>query len=266
MARILEISSVANPRFKFLQSLRNARTRRIEKKTAVEGVKEIEVAIEAGVIPETFFFDAAIIDQEKLNNWMQEFPQAEFLSIDANLYSKVSYRDSSGGVLAVIPIKNTNLESLRLSENPLLLIVEGVEKPGNLGAILRTADAAAIDAVIVCNMPGDLYNPNVIRASLGTVFSVPIATSTNEECLQFLKSKNVRILSSYLHGAEDYFKSDLSGPLAITVGTEADGISDFWVKNSDALIAIPMNGIIDSMNVSVATAIMIFEAKRQRSQ
>jgi TrmH family RNA methyltransferase len=151
-----------------------------------------------------------------------------------------------------------------LPENPLVLIIEGVEKPGNLGAILRTADAAKIDAVICCEMATDLYNPNVIRASLGTVFTVPIAISNNKETMQWLKDNNITTFCTNLHKANEYHVQDYKKPCAIVVGTESTGVSDEWINFSETNIKIPMLGHIDSMNVSVAAAIIIFEAKRQR--
>jgi TrmH family RNA methyltransferase len=156
------------------------------------------------------------------------------------------------------------LNQLRLSKNPLLLILESVEKPGNLGAVLRTADAAGVDAVIICDPHTDFYNPNVIRSSVGCVFTNQIASATSEETINWLKENNIKIFSTYLKASAPYHETDFTKPCAIILGTEATGLSDLWVKKSDATIIIPMQGKIDSMNVSTAAAVVVFEARRQR--
>jgi TrmH family RNA methyltransferase len=162
-------------------------------------------------------------------------------------------------------MKPHGLNHVALSKNPLVLVLEAVEKPGNLGAILRTADAAGIDAVICCDPQTDFYNPNVIRSSLGCVFTKQVATATSEETIDWLKKNHLAIYCTYLQSSRLYTDIDFTKPCAIVMGTEATGLSDLWIKNSDANIIVPMHGKIDSMNVSTAAAVVVFEARRQRS-
>lgn len=247
-----------------LQSLDKSKTRRQLSLTAVEGLKEIEMALEAGRIIEQVFYDEAIADKAMLQNIMRSNPDAELFQISSDLFAKVSYRETTGGIIAVVKTDACSLSALKVGKTPLILIVEGVEKPGNLGAILRTADAAAIDAVICCGLPGDIYNPNIIRASLGTVFTVPLALTDNASAMQWLKDNGITTYCSNLHQASDYFECDFSGACAIVVGTEATGVTEAWQAFADANVKVPMLGKIDSMNVSVAAAIMVYEARRQR--
>ena len=232
--------------------------------TAVEGLKEIEMAVEGRCQVEQIFFDESIADKPMLQRLGKSYPDAEVYSISSDLFAKVSYRETTGGIIAVVKTRTLEPKDLNLGKKPLILIVEGVEKPGNLGAILRTADAAAIDAVICCQLPGDIYNPNIIRASLGTVFTVPLVVTDNDTAMQWLKQNGVTTYCSNLHKASDYFEQDYSGACAIVVGTEATGVSEAWQNFANANVKVPMLGKIDSMNVSVAAAIMLYEARRQR--
>ncbi|MDP2175928.1 MAG: RNA methyltransferase [Bacteroidota bacterium] len=258
------ISSAANPKFKFLLSLEKSKFRKEQQMAMVEGEKEIEMAIAAQVKFHSVYFLSDLASPNLLKQIQQASPQAEFIEINDALFSKISYRESTGGIIACVYSKQHTLKNLNLPENSLVLIVEGVEKPGNLGAILRTADACGIDAVIACQLPTDLYNPNIIRSSLGTVFTVPIAIGTNTETQEWLKTHGFKTLCTNLHEASDYHQSDYKGNIAIVVGTEATGVSEDWIKFADQNIKIPMLGKIDSMNVSVAAAIVLYEAKRQR--
>lgn len=222
------------------------------------------MAIEGRCQVEQIFFDESIADKPMLQRLGKSYPDAEVYSISSDLFAKVSYRETTGGIIAVVKTATMGMDDLKLGDKPLILIVEGVEKPGNLGAILRTADAAAIDAVICCQLPGDIYNPNIIRASLGTVFTVPMVVTDNTSAMQWLKQHGVTTYCSNLHKASDYFEQDYSGACAIVVGTEATGVSEDWQNFADANVKVPMLGKIDSMNVSVAAAIMLYEARRQR--
>lgn len=222
------------------------------------------MAVSAGLPIESLFFMKDLANSELISLVVKQNPQIELISLTKELFSKISYRETTGGLIALVKTKINQLNQLNLPQNPLILIVEGVEKPGNLGAILRTADAAKIDAVICCEMPSDLFNPNVIRASLGTVFTVPIAISNNTETMQWLKKNNIVTYCTNLHKAKEYHLQDYKKASAIVVGTEATGVSDEWINFSENNIKIPMLGHIDSMNVSVAAAIILFEAKRQR--
>jgi len=232
--------------------------------TAIEGEKEIEMAITANAQLETLFFQNDLANTIFLNQIEKQYPNIELFALSKELFSKISYRETTGGLIAIAKSKRNELNDLKLPPNPLILIIEGVEKPGNLGAMFRTADAAKIDAVICCEIPTDLYNPNVIRASLGTVFTVPIAMSSSQDAMQWLKLNRIKTFCTNLHKAEDYHLQNYKGASAIVLGTEATGVSDEWINFSESNIKIPMLGKIDSMNVSVAAAIIIYEAKRQR--
>ncbi|MCF0121478.1 MAG: RNA methyltransferase [Oscillospiraceae bacterium] len=180
------------------------------------------------------------------------------------VYAKMAYRETTEGVLATVRSRALRLSDLQLGAQPLIAVVESVEKPGNLGAILRTADAAAADAVIVCDPLTDIYNPNVIRASLGAIFSVPCVACSSEECIEFLKSRGIQILTAQLQDSHYYYDTDMRRPTAIVMGTEAHGLSEQWRRAADAHILIPMLGTVDSLNVSVSTAVLLYEAVRQR--
>jgi TrmH family RNA methyltransferase len=247
-----------------LQSLEKSKTRKSLGITAIEGEKEIQMAMSANVPIETLFFQNDIANTTFLNQIEKQYPNIEFLALTKELFSKISYRETTGGLIAIARTKKNQLKDLLMPQNPLILIIEGVEKPGNLGAMLRTADAAKVDAVICCEMATDLNNPNVIRASLGTVFTVPIAISNNKETMLWLKENNIATFCTNLHKAKEYHLQDYKKACAIVVGTEATGVSEEWINFSETNIKIPMLGQIDSMNVSVAAAIIIFEAKRQR--
>ena len=178
----------------------------------------------------------------------------------------MAYRGGTEGVIAELHCKAHNLESLALKENPVVVVMEAVEKPGNLGAVLRSADAAGVDAVIVCDPLTDLYNPNLIRSSIGGIFTVPTATATSEETIKWLKDKGIKIYTAQLQDSEWYYDTDMTGGTAIIMGTEATGLTDIWRKAADAHIKIPMLGKLDSLNVSVSAAILLFEAVKQRNK
>ena len=232
--------------------------------TAVEGVKEIEMALESKVQFHSLFYVKDLSNFDLINKIIGANSNLEIYEISANLFSKTAYRESTGGLVAVIHTSENKIGAFKPNKNPLVLVIDGVEKPGNLGAILRTADAAAIDAVICSDLPGDLYNPNTIRASLGTVFTVPVYVGKGDEVRTWLKSNHFKTYCTNLHLAHDYDVEDYRGACAIVVGTEATGVTDEWIQFADQNVKIPMLGKIDSMNVSVAGAIMLFEAKRQR--
>jgi TrmH family RNA methyltransferase len=188
----------------------------------------------------------------------------KLIEISKEVYQKLAYRDTTEGIIAIAKSKSLTLNELELGDNPLIMVAEAPEKPGNIGALLRTADAANLDAVIVSNPKSDMYNPNIVRSSVGCLFTNQIATGTTEEVIDFLKSKNISIYCATLQDSTNYHIQDYTTPTALVVGTEATGLSDDWRKASTKNIIIPMQGEIDSMNVSVAAAILIFEAKRQR--
>jgi len=258
------ITSRQNQRIKHLLRLQKRQVRAEEGLFVIEGLKEIEKAVHAGYEFVSVYYCAKIITFLELKKLVHDTSDDLIFEISVDVFEKIAYRENSGGVVVVAKEKEHKLETLTSKANPLYLIVEGVEKPGNLGAIYRTADAAGVDAIIVCDPKADLYNPNVVRASLGCVFTVPTAISENAETIYWLKKHKIQILSTYLKAAIPYHTADFTQPTAIVMGTEATGISDDWVQSSDAHIIIPMKGIADSMNVSVSTAIVVFEAMRQR--
>ena len=184
--------------------------------------------------------------------------------VTRGVYEKMAYRGGTEGVMAVVKSEERRLEELELRENPLIVVVERVEKPGNLGAILRSADAAGADAVVVCDPLTDLWNPNLIRSSIGAVFTVPCVACGSEECIEFLKAHGIQILTAQLQDSELYYDTDMRRGTAIVMGTEATGLTDVWREAADAHIRIPMLGRLDSLNVSVSAAILLYEAVRQR--
>jgi TrmH family RNA methyltransferase len=256
------ITSTQNPKIKSLLALEKPRVRRKQQLFIVEGAKEIKLALEGGYKVGNIFFCEEVISKGE-----SEFIFAQeklLIPVSKDVFEKIAIRENSGGMLAVVEQKAHRLEEIKLSKNPLLLILESVEKPGNLGAILRTADAAGVDAVIICDPQTDFYNPNVIRSSVGCVFTQQIASATSEETIAWLKKENIDIFCTYLKASKPYHEINFMQPCAIVMGTEATGLSDVWVKNSTANIIIPMGGKIDSMNVSTCAAVVTFEAKRQR--
>ena len=203
---------------------------------------------------------------ENVSEIIEKNKGIKLFEVSPTIYEKIAYRGSTEGVIAEVKTKDKTLNDLNLSENPLVVVLESVEKPGNLGAILRSADAAGADALIVCDPLTDLYNPNLIRNSTGAIFSVPCVACTSEECIKFLKENNIQILTAQLQDSELYYDTDMKRGTAIVMGTEATGLTDIWRKAADAHIRIPMLGRLDSLNVSVSAAILMYEALRQRRQ
>lgn len=264
-----QITSSQNREIKWLLQLQEkSRNRRKENAFVVEGKREINLALKGGFVPLHFYFISDLIEFQQVLEMAKTNTEdpAEVTEISTEVYQKIAYRGSTEGLVAVFRSKKHSLEDLDLqSENPLILIAEAPEKPGNIGAILRTADAAAIDAVIIANPKTDLYNPNIIRSSVGGIFTNTIATGSTSEIIDFLQRHNIKIYAAALQASKIYHEIDFKESAAIVVGTEATGLSDEWLENSAQNIIIPMQGEIDSMNVSVAAGILIFEAKRQRS-
>lgn len=184
--------------------------------------------------------------------------------VSEQVYSKIAYRGTTEGVMAVMKVRHIALDDLHTGEDPLIIVMEAVEKPGNLGAVLRSADAAKADAVVICDPLTDIYNPNLIRSSIGAVFTVPCVACTSEECIDFLKRKGIKILTAQLQDSRLYYDTDMKKATAIVMGTEATGLTTVWRDAADAHIRIPMLGQLDSLNVSVSAAILLFEAVRQR--
>jgi len=262
------ITSFHNPLIKQIVLLQEkSRERRKTQLFIIEGQREISLALKGGYLLKTVLFCSEIISEEEIFALKESVnSEAAFIEITSEIYEKLAYRSSTEGVLAIAHIKTLQIENLQLAtSNPLILIAEAPEKPGNIGALLRTADAAKVDAVIIANPKTDMYNPNIIRSSVGCLFTNTIATGSTSEIISFLKENNVNIYCAALQASVNYDTIDFKKPTAIVVGTEATGLSEEWLQNSTQNIIIPMQGEIDSMNVSVAAGILIFEAKRQRN-
>ena len=281
------ITSAQNPKIKNLLLLQEkSKARKEQGLFVVEGRRELEHCIEAGYTVRTLFvcpevagvsaaFDSA---GNYFSGWdpKNQFPATSLfhhltraeapsvIEIPEQLYRKVAYREGTEGIIAEVECKSLTLEELQLPENPLVVVLESVEKPGNLGAVLRSADAAGADAVLICDPLTDLYNPNLIRASIGAVFTVPTVAVSSREAIGFLKAKGIQILTAQLQDSSLYYDVDMRRGTALVMGTEATGLTQAWRQAADAHIRIPMLGRLDSLNVSVSTAILLFEAVRQR--
>jgi TrmH family RNA methyltransferase len=258
-----QITSSQNPFIKSLVQLQEkAKSRKQSGTFLIEGKREIELAIKGNYELETVLFLPELISEEQLSKLSKS--QINLIEINKEVYQKLAYRDTTEGIIAVAKTKSLALQDLKLPENPLILVMESIEKPGNIGAMLRTCDAANIDAVIIANPKTDLYNPNIVRSSVGCLFTNQIATGSTEDVIQFLKEKNIAIFGATLQNSNFYHTQDYTIPTALVVGTEATGLTQAWRDAATQNVIIPMQGEIDSMNVSVASAILLFEAKRQR--
>jgi|SRR5690554_6867817 len=261
------ISSLQNPLIKQISVLQSkSRERRKTGQFVIEGIREISLALKGKYHLETLLYCSDIISQDSLISQLDlQEANIDFIEISFEIYTKLAYRGSTEGVLAIAKTKDLDISNLKLEDdNPLILIAEAPEKPGNIGALLRTADAAKVDAVIIANPKTDVYNPNIIRNSVGCLFTNTIATGSTEEIISFLKKHEIQIYCAALQASVPYHRIDYSRSSAIVVGTEASGLSNAWLENSTQNIIIPMGGEIDSMNVSVAAGILIFEARKQR--
>jgi TrmH family RNA methyltransferase len=258
-----QITSAQNPYIKQLVQLQEkAKARRQSGTFLIEGQRELQLARKGGYEIETALFVAELLSETEVRALAGR--QADLIEISREVYQKLAYRDTTEGVIAVAKSKSLVLNDLQLGANPLVLVAEATEKPGNLGALLRTADAAKLDAVIIADPKSDLYNPNIVRSSVGCLFTNQIATGTTDEVIAYLKANNINIYCATLQDSAYYHEQDYSTRTALVVGTEATGLTQPWRDASTQNIIIPMQGEIDSMNVSVAAAILIFEAKRQR--
>lgn len=254
------ISSLQNPLIKKVLLLQEkSRERKDANLFVIDGWKETQLAMVNGFEIETLLFRKGF----GLN--VDELAVGNILEISEEVFDRISYRGNTSKVVALAKPKSNTLSDLKLSKNPLVIVLDGVEKPGNVGAILRTADATGVDAVICCDTHSDIYNPNTIRSSVGCVFTKQIAVSSKEECLAFLKENNIAVYTTSLKAAKNYLEEDYQQPSAFVFGTEAEGVNAFWEEHSTANIIIPMRGQNDSLNVSNAVAIILFEALRQRS-
>lgn len=260
------ITSLQNTRVKNLVKLRDRRARNQQGVFIAEGYRAISRAMEKDVIPQEVYFcsecflgenEDALLAQAQANG-------AKLFELSKHAFEKVAYRDRPEGLLAIIKQWNYTLDDLKLSDPPFLLIVESIEKPGNLGTILRSADAAGVDAVICCDSVTDLFNPNAVRSSTGVLFSMPTVSAGTDEVIEWIRSQGIRTAATTPHTDIVYTDTDLRGPLAIIMGSEQFGLSEKWLENCDTKVLIPMAGQADSLNVAMATLITLFEAVRQR--
>jgi len=261
-----QITSAANPRLKSAVRLRGRRDRDREGLTLIDGVRETLRAMQGGaVIREAFVAPDHCTDQEclALLELLRE-KSVQAWEVGREAFEKLAYGDRVDGVVAVAETPRRRLEDLILPPEPLIAVVEGVEKPGNLGAILRTADGAGVNAVIVAEPATDLFNPNIIRASLGAVFAVPVSVASSGEVLAWLSDRGIAIIAARVDGSVDYTDADYSGAVAIALGSEARGLSDAWGELARASVRVPMRGVADSLNVSATAAVLFYEALRQR--
>lgn len=268
----MKITSPTNQKIKDVVKLRDRRGRTKAGVTVIEGIREVRAALAAGVLLQEVFICPELFDGQPQGNVRDgiikpltalKVPVTE---VTAEVFEKMSFGDRAEGVLAVgEPLKRT-LKDLKWGKNALFLVIEHVEKPGNLGAVLRTCDAAGVNGLLVCDPATDLYNPNVIRASLGTLFHVAAVSVANEEAMDFLRKAGAKMIAATPLGKKVYTDVDYRGPAAIVIGSEKDGLSNFWLKAADEKVVIPMKGRADSLNTSVAAAVMAYEALRQRTK
>ena len=293
--KIEQVTSAQNPKIKNLLLLQEkSKARREQGLFVVEGRRELEHCLEGGFEIRTLFYCPEIAEEgvvskisghprpdkregpagvasgrgrseaEAIFDTIPSAAKPLVIEVPEQIYRKVAYRESTEGIIAEVANKSLKLEDLKLPENPLIVVLESVEKPGNLGAVLRSADAAGADAVLICDPLTDLYNPNLIRASIGAVFTVPTVAVSSEDAIAFLKAKNIQILTAQLQDSSPYYDVNMRKGTAIVMGTEATGLTNPWRQAASAHIRIPMLGRLDSLNVSVSAAILLFEAVRQR--
>jgi RNA methyltransferase, TrmH family len=256
----MDIISLQNPKVKQIVKLReDKRQRQSDGLMLVEGHDELTLAISTGLKPQM------LLTAPEIATRTIDMPEAETLTVTRAVFKKMSYRDNPDGWLGIFPIPKTSLEEIKLSDPAFVIVAESIEKPGNLGAILRTADAARVDAVIVCDPRVDVWNPNVVRASRGAIFTLQIVESANSNALAWLRSQGMQILAATPSADKLYTDVNLRESVAIAVGTEDKGLTDFWMSNADIKVKIPMMGKVNSLNVSVATALLAYEAVRQRT-
>ncbi|NVO21404.1 MAG: RNA methyltransferase [Bacteroidetes bacterium] len=261
------ITSSQNPGIKNLILLQSkSRERKKQNIAVIEGYREISRALISGVELLILYFCPELVNSEKVLEIEESCPKLEKISVSVKVFERLAYREGSDGLIALIRPKYLKLAELNLSKYPLLIILESVEKPGNLGAVLRTADAAGVDAVIIGDPLTDLYNPNTIRSSVGCIFTRQIAVADSKEIMKWLLKNNVTTYAAALNReARNYDLFNYKGSTAFVMGTEATGLSPKWLEFCNSQVIIPMLGIADSLNVSVSTSILVYEAMRQRN-
>jgi len=266
--RTPDLTSTANPMVKAVARLRDRRERDRTGRTIVDGAREVRRALEAGTTAEEAFVCTQLLQGEDARAALDglEARSVPVRTTNEKVFEKLAFGDRAEGVLAIVRVPSTALDDLDLPSEPLVVVLEAVEKPGNLGAVLRSVDGARADALIVASGRTDLFNPNVIRASAGTVFSVPLAAAEADDVIAWLRGRGIRILAARIGAPVAYTDADLRGPLAIALGSEADGLTAVWDGEGIEAVSLPMHGIADSLNVSVTAAVLLYEARRQRGR
>jgi TrmH family RNA methyltransferase len=259
------ITSLQNGKVKEAIKLRDRRGRDESNLFLIEGYRELKRAVDAGVKIETLFYCPEFFLGEN-EMALVEAAGGEAFPCSESVFAKLSYRDRPDGILAVAPQIHKTLSDLTLSASPFFLIAESIEKPGNLGTILRSSDAAGVDGVIVCDRTTDIHNPNVVRSSVGTLFTQPVVEASSEETFAFLKRHGIAITAATPHAKCEFTEADFKVPLAIAMGTEQYGLSEMWMKEADIAVRIPMFGVADSLNVASATTLLLYEVVRQRKR
>jgi len=260
-----KLTSLKNPRIQNLIKLRDRKERQTQGLTIVEGLREVFLAQQSGVVFQQLFLCRELLRKEGGIDKILSRKTAVF-EVSQEIFAKIAFGERHEGILAVVSPKLFRLEDLRFKKDPLCCVVEALEKPGNLGAILRSCDGVGAEGVLVCDGKTDIYNPNVIRASLGSVFSVKVVGTTNEAALKFLRDHKMKICVTSPQASSIYYQVDLTGPLAVVLGSEHQGLSDFWMRHADMQVKIPIKGSVDSLNVATTAGIVMYEAFRQRNK
>jgi TrmH family RNA methyltransferase len=261
-----DLTSPSNPRIKAVARLRDRRERQASGQTLVDGARELRRALEAGIaVIEAFVCEPLLAGEDaRMALTALRDRRVPLTTVSPAVFAKIAFGDRTEGLVAVITTPPLALDAIRLPADALVVVIEDVEKPGNVGAILRSADGAGANAVIAASPRTDLGNPNVIRASAGTIFAVPLAAAPTAEVIAWLREREVRILAALVDGGRPYTDADLTGPVALVVGAEAEGLGGAWQGPGIEAVHVPMLGIADSLNVSVTAAVLLYEARRQR--
>jgi TrmH family RNA methyltransferase len=262
------LASPSNPRIKSIARMRDRRERESTGLTLVDGAREARRALDAGVDVVEAFVCEPLLAGEDARAALDALRdrRVPITATTEQAFAKIAFGDRAEGLVVVVRSPTRGLDDLTLPGEPLLIVVEGVEKPGNIGAILRSADGAGADAVIAASPRTDLANPNAIRASAGTIFAVPTAAATTSDVIDWLREHRIRSIAARVDAEQPYTEADLTGPLAIVLGTETQGLTDAWHAADVEAVRLPMHGVADSLNVSVAAAVLLYEARRQRDR
>lgn len=264
----LMLTSLQNPKVKQVIHLRDRSCREETQQFIIEGYRELLRATDAGWKVSSLYTCEKLFLGTNENTLIQRLASrgTQVFDCSESVFRKMSYRDRPDGLIAVATQRHFGLEDAPLKPNPFFIVAEAIEKPGNLGTILRSSDAVGIDGLILCDRCTDIYNPNVVRASVGTLFTVPVIEAKSDATIAWLKKNNIAILAATPSATEEFTQVDMTSPVAIAVGTEQLGLSEQWLSQADIRVKIPMNGVADSLNVAMATTLLLYEALRQRQK